>query len=191
MQVCLRATRRAAVLLSLCCAAFPAHAVLVDETQSFFVSVDGNDANPGTRAAPFATIRLGVLAAMSPVKKNVLIGAGTYTGPTIVLPNGVSLYGGYDPASGWTRSPANVTTFNSTSTNGIGISILSYTAIGVVDGLTISTTTVGGAPSTSSIAVAINNSPGIALRYNTLLPGVPRAGATGASGSAGAEGNNG
>ena len=67
--------------------------------------VGGNDANPGTMAMPVATIARGIeLAASSGrVRMEVYVSAGTYM-ESVVLRNGVSIYGGYLATMGWARS---------------------------------------------------------------------------------------
>src|SRR5947209_20018922 len=103
MSAYLCAMRRAAVAVLLSFV-IPTGAwgALVDDTTAVFVAKTGNDANAGTLAAPFLTIAKGIASAGAG-KNNVLIGLGTYVESGHTLPNGVSLYGGFDPAAGWTR----------------------------------------------------------------------------------------
>ncbi len=73
---------------------------------AIFVSAAGNDANPGTRAQPKATIQAGLNAAATQSKRDVLVSAGNY--PTqISMPSNVGVFGGYAPGT-WGRASANL-----------------------------------------------------------------------------------
>ncbi len=76
---------------------------------SIFVATTGNDANPGTQLLPKLTINAGITAAFAGGKIAVLISAGNYAERVIFL-NGISLFGGYNAASSWSRSAANIVT---------------------------------------------------------------------------------
>ncbi|MCB9478178.1 MAG: putative metal-binding motif-containing protein [Deltaproteobacteria bacterium] len=72
-----------------------------DANGIFVDGASGNDAYPGTQAAPVATIQHGVdLAEGTADKKNVYIAGGTYTEDVVV--NAASIFGGYD-ATDWSR----------------------------------------------------------------------------------------
>ena len=80
--------------------------VFEDKNHAFFVAPTGDDANAGTRAAPFKTIQKGITTASAQglgadvyVQKT----ASGYSG-TITLASDVSLYGGYDQT--WLRTSA-------------------------------------------------------------------------------------
>jgi hypothetical protein len=79
------------------------------ESASIFVATSGNDINPGTKTQPKLTINAGIVAAISSGKTAVLISSGTYAERVTPL-NGISLYGGYNAASSWSRSPSNIIT---------------------------------------------------------------------------------
>ncbi len=85
-----------------------------DVTKAVFVDVfSGNDGNPGTMALPKQSIGSGIAAANAAVpKKSVYISKGTY-GETVTMADGVSLYGAYDAAAGWSRAAVNTTTIAS------------------------------------------------------------------------------
>ena len=70
------------------------------ERDATFASPSGNDANPGTRAKPKREIAAALVAAATGKKRYVLVAFGSY-GP-VSLSSGISVYGGYDPAS-WQR----------------------------------------------------------------------------------------
>lgn len=74
--------------------------LLSDET-GIFVAKSGNDADPGTRAAPVLTIATGIALADA-ADKAVFIAAGDYSESILT---GVSLFGGYE-SLGWTRDLA-------------------------------------------------------------------------------------
>jgi hypothetical protein len=81
-------------------------APLPTDDNGIFVSVQGNDANPGTKANPVATINHGVELASSAVKF-VFVSAGEYAEE---VETDVSLFGGYRPGY-WTRNiDSNITT---------------------------------------------------------------------------------
>jgi len=83
---------------------------------SVFVSVTGNDANPGTKAAPKRTVSAGIAEAVKSARGAVLISGGQFPERPIIV-NGINLYGAYD-ASSWQRSDVNVTWISGGATNG-------------------------------------------------------------------------
>ena len=76
---------------------------------SIFVTPSGDDVNPGTIALPKQTIIGGINAATGDGFTSVLISAGTYS-ERVILSNGISLYGGYNSATAWSRSASNLIT---------------------------------------------------------------------------------
>lgn len=150
-----------------------------DVTAAYFVSPAGSDSNPGTRAAPFRTIRRGIEASVThPCRYQVLVAAGTYA-ETVLLASGVSLWGGYDPVT-WARSPANTTTI--ASPTAVGLVVTEYASEGYVEGFTI-TSSAAQAPGESSRAVLLRNvTAPLYVRYDRLVGGN---GATGLVGTVG------
>ena len=71
------------------------------EGDAVFVSPTGSDQNPGTKARPKREISAAVEAARTGRKPYVLVAFGSYG--RVTLASGVSIFGGYDPAS-WARS---------------------------------------------------------------------------------------
>jgi hypothetical protein len=167
-------------------------AALVDDTQAFFVdTVTGNDGNAGTMAAPFKTIGAGVTAAnASGSKKRVLVSKGTYN-QAVTLPNGVSLYGGFDAAAGWSRAAANTTTIAATpaASQIYPLTISSCSAGCFVDGFTISAGNAGAG--LNSVAVFVLNSAGARISNNTIVAGNGGAGVQGGPTPATPAGGNG
>jgi hypothetical protein len=158
-----------------------------------FVSAAGSDSDDGTRDAPLRTITAGLALAASSGKTRVNVAQGTY--PEIVqLRSGISLYGGYDPAT-WDRAPA---TFLST----IGPPpppALTETAIAVlgdsvfdltIDGFTIRSGDAvagGGAPEQSAYGIVLTNAR-VTISGNHIIAGNGVAGETGFDGLAGQNG---
>ena len=70
------------------------------ERDATFASPGGNDANPGTREKPKREIAAALAAAATGKKRYVLVAFGSYR--QVSLSSGISIYGGYDPAS-WQR----------------------------------------------------------------------------------------
>ena len=77
----------------------------VDGTTSnaVFVATNGDDLDPGTRAAPKATLPAALAAAES-AGKDVYVGIGTYFETAgVQLLTDVSIFGGYDTTTNWTQ----------------------------------------------------------------------------------------
>ncbi|MDP1917716.1 MAG: hypothetical protein Q8L14_15850 [Myxococcales bacterium] len=80
-------------------------------TNGVFVSLTGDDTNPGTREDPVLTIDEGIRKAVSQNKRDVYVSSGAFTGP-LVITNlaGKNIAGGYQPtALRWTRASTNTT----------------------------------------------------------------------------------
>jgi hypothetical protein len=163
-----------------------------DASAAVFVSPGGNDANPGTRALPKLTVGAALSLAGTSGKTQVLLDQGVYTG-TVQLVSGISLYGGYSSAGGWSRSAANVSEIRGTTPSGgtlrgvTGDSIMSPTTL---DRLKITTTNAPpGAISTYALYCA--SCPAIVVKNSTLTPGNGSGGGAGAAGTTGAGGGTG
>jgi hypothetical protein len=164
--------------------------VLEDSASAFFVSPAGNDANPGTRAQPFATIQRAIDAAdVAGASGDVYVAAGDYA-ESLVLKSRVSVYGGFDPVT-WIRDTAQ---FRPAITGGPTAVLGIETDLVVLEGLAITAadaTASGG----SSIGVLLANSTGVVVRGNWITAGAGAAGANGttggAAGSPGSDGSGG
>jgi hypothetical protein len=77
------------------------------ETDAVFVSPNGNDANPGTRAQPKREIQAAIDAAKASVGRYVLVADGSYQ--HVKAATSVSIYGGYDP-NDWSQRSASLKT---------------------------------------------------------------------------------
>jgi hypothetical protein len=105
---------------------------------SIFVAPLGNDNASGLYGFPRRTIAAGITAATQRGFATVLVAAGVYAGG-LTLANGISIYGGYDPAN-WSRSYANLSTIqqNTVSATMIGLRADNITLATVVDGFRVS-----------------------------------------------------
>lgn len=89
----------------------------IDLANAYFVSANGLDSNPGTRAAPFLTIQHGITAAFDDATRHtVAVAAGTYA-VSVSLIDGISVYGQYKDGT-WTRAPDNATVIDGSSAVG-------------------------------------------------------------------------
>ena len=167
-----------------------------DIAESFFVSKTGDDSrNPGTMATPFLTIQKGIdAAAASSVKKNVLVSRGTYN-EAVTLKAGVSIFGQYDAARGWTRVPApidgNETIISSPTT--VGLIAANYTnpTTGYIDSFTIIAADARS-PVYSSRAMILDAVTGsLVVRNNKIVAGNGTSGTNGAAGANGVAGSPG
>jgi len=160
-----------------------------DIAKSFFVALSGSDANPGTMAAPFRSIQTAInSAAAHGAKKHVLVGRGNYL-ESVTLADGVSLFGQYDAAGGWSRSASNTTSITSSET--VAVSVANYLGTGAIEGFTISSGNAA-APGTSSRAIVLEQAgSGLSIRHNSIVVGDGASGVAGSHGTAGAAGGNG
>jgi hypothetical protein len=159
-------------------------------TAAVFVSgALGNDADPGTLSQPKATLAAAIAQAVIE-GKDVYVDEGTYAVGTLTLASGVSLYGQFDAASGWSRSPSNTTFLQGGTTAVLAQGITATTHL---EGFTI--LSAGAGPGGSSYGVRVVSGSGdMVIRYNTIIAGAGgagTAGAPGANGAAGGDGGNG
>lgn len=165
-----------------------------DISKAIFVSTGGSDFNPGTMAAPKATINNALAAAQTGSKDYVIVSNGTYDG-RVDLVSGKSIYGGYSAANGWARGPFYVSTIRSTAPTGsplrqialFGSSITGTTRVDRMRIETLGTTS----PGVSNYAVYCTSCSGLALSNNIIVAGGAGAGTTGSPGSTGTNGNAG
>ncbi|MGN6110501.1 MAG: hypothetical protein ACTHU0_35690 [Kofleriaceae bacterium] len=163
-----------------------------DAAAAIFVAANGDDAAPGTKEQPMATINGGLARAASVGKTQVYVSNGVYVG-RVTLRNGISIYGGFSRSNQWKRSNAYVSTIRS-STLGNGrmtaLEGVDITAPTVVDELTIETTSTTSTGA-SNYAVYCTRCSGLALRNNIITAGAAGLGSIGANGAIGANGNGG
>ncbi|MHB8876239.1 MAG: hypothetical protein ACYC8T_21315 [Myxococcaceae bacterium] len=147
---------------------------------TFVDPVGGDDANPGTRAAPVKSLAAGAGKA----RPQLLLAVGTHPGP-LTVSNGVSLYGGYAADAGWTR------TASSRSVIQGGLVVLGPRAAPLVlDALHVRAPNAlePGAP---SVAVHLTDVASSELRRCRLEAGLGADGESGDAGTAGPAGANG
>jgi hypothetical protein len=162
-----------------------------DVTAAIFVAVEGSDANPGTMAAPLATVTAGISKAQSTGKTQIYVSNGTYNG-RVTLVNGISIYGGYSKTNGWARNAGYVATVTDSTVNGgrvsamEGSNIISATTI---DRLQITTGAASGT-GVSNYAFYCNACSALTLKNSTIQAGNGSAGVVGSAGSNGASASN-
>ncbi len=157
-----------------------------DVTKAIFVATAGDDLFAGTRAQPVRTLAEGVRRAAL-AGKQVYVAAGVYTSDTLVVSNGVSVYGGYNAAD-WSRSDANsvlLTVANATAVH----------ASNIVTGTTLDHLTLQGAdaviPGMSAYGVVAIDSAGLIIRRCSIRAGHGGSGVSGVAGVVGADGGAG
>lgn len=168
-----------------------------DMAYGIFVATTGTDsATCGlTFLDPCATINQGILrAAQTPTRGDVYVQAGVYAG-TVVLINGVNIYGGYD--ANWQR--ASHTTTGHTVTISGGLDNLTggdnqYIAIrahGLIVPTLVADVRIEGPDATGSVAGNGKSSYAVHVDgANVSLTRVTIVGGNGASGDAGVSGSN-
>ena len=161
-------------------------------TKLLFVAATGNDGNPGTRVAPFATISAALLAASANASiTGIAVSDGTYN-ERIELVDGKSIYGGYLSGSNWTRAIAPLPRITGEYISGrrealIADSITTATTIEFLELLTPNVTTSGD----SNYGARISNSTALVMRRLNINVGNGANAASGTNGSAGANGIDG
>ncbi len=167
-----------------------------DVALGIFVSKNGKNSNPGTRALPKLTIQAGIDAAAAAAKRDVYVATGVY-GESIKLPAGVSVYGGYNGDFGlrdaivyetaiigqqWSAGKPGAVNLEGIVGAGEKTQFNGFTVFGA-DNL---------APGKSSYSIYIRNCDGRAVvRNNRILSGSGGDGASGAKGADGSTGPNG
>src|SRR6267143_150694 len=167
----------------------PAHVVirvLEDKAHVLWVAPTGDDANPGTRAAPKHSIQAAIDAANAGgLGADVYVASGTYAG-SLTLRANVSVYGGFSPTTFLRDAAANPTVVDGSTTAVSGQAANALT----VDGLTIRSADAAPAGE-SSIALLLNNSGSVVVSRNTITAGAGAGGAPGSSGVPGLPGADG
>lgn len=111
-----------------------------DISRALFVDIlGGNDNNPGTKDLPLASINAALTELAASSNSNldhIYVSRGTYE-ESILLVDGVSIFGGYNAQDGWTRSAGNVVT------------VSGATIIGEQDRVTISGTSLNASAPTA------------------------------------------
>ena len=151
---------------------------------AIYVSPTGSDLAPGTQVSPVLTIGKGIQLAAA-AGTQVDVAEGIYA-ETLSLASGVSVYGGYVPAAGWTRDPVGHPTIISGGTT----AVIGDTDNGIrLDGLVIRSADAGAGG--SSIAVFLSNCVAVTLAACRLEVGNGGPGADGGVGTTGSVGGGG
>jgi len=149
----------------------------IDDGVGVFVDgANGNDANPGTKEAPFKTLAKGIAAAGA--LPRVYVCATTYAEDlSLTQANAVSIYGGLQCGS-WTYDG---------SMPVVGKSTVAARVDGVTKPVVLSDLTFlaapGAADGESSVAAFVTGSADVTLRRVKLRPGAGKDGAAGSTGS--------
>ena len=153
-----------------------------------YVSAAGSDAGDGTISAPLRTIAAGLTLAQSSGKTRVNVAAGTY--PELVqLRSGISLYGGYDPAT-WNRAPATFISTVGPASSGEAIAMIGDLVFNLtIDGFTIRSGNAAG-PEASAYGLILTNAR-ITISGNHIIAGDGVGGLHGFDGIAGVDGSAG
>ncbi len=153
-----------------------------DEQKAIFASPLGDDANPGTKAAPKRQIQAAVSAADA-AGKHVYAAAGEYA--RVVLISRVEIYGGYGPEN-WNRI-AGLTTSIAGSPEGV---YGDKAANVVLQHLTVRGSTLPGAGA-SAYGIRLVHESNVRLERVAVIAGDGALGAFGATGETGFPGQEG
>ena len=158
-----------------------------DIARAIFVASWGLEANPGTPEAPKNTIASAIAAVQAdPNKSEIYVSSGTYA-ETVVLVDGISIYGGYDGTANWSRSFGNTATIDGDTIAVIGQSITQITVLDLLTILSADNTSQGG----NSVGVYLAGSEQVRLRNLTIVAGAGGAGIAGIVGAQGLAGLDG
>jgi hypothetical protein len=161
-----------------------------DESDGIFVSVaTGNDANDGTRDNPVRTISQGLALAVDGGQHALYVSVGTYSqgGVTLNLVEGISIYGGYNHATDWSRSSSNIAILSG------GVKAIAATNVVAdtrLDLLTLRSANASSAGSSSYVVFA-TGSDGLEVSNCAIEAGNGRAGTSGVDGTVGDSGDPG
>jgi hypothetical protein len=155
-----------------------------DETKAIFVAPPpiGSLQGDGSKAQPVTSL-VAALQLAQTAGKDIYIAGGAYTEASpIVLVSGVSIYGGYDAANGWSRDDDHVPTIT------IGTAVWWY--VMKADGIAATTKldrisvlgVEGGQPGATSVALLALQSPGLVISNCTFQAALGTAGAAGLNG---------
>jgi len=154
-----------------------------DASRAWFVADSGSDTADGTKARPKKTIQAAIDAATG-TRVHVYVSVGTYN-ETVTLRDGVSVYGGYDVATGWARSANNVVTIQGGS---VGLFADGISRRTVVDRITVRSGNGSGIDSSSYAMVCRNSSSALEFLHVAWVAGNGADGLYGSSGTPGPDG---
>ncbi|TVR04524.1 MAG: hypothetical protein EA398_01865 [Deltaproteobacteria bacterium] len=162
------------------------------ENLAVFVAANGSTSSTcGSRTSPCRTIALGIQRATGDGQRgrpHIYVAAGTYN-EQVTLPNGVSLWGGFNSSFSLWNPSASVSRI--VSPTPIGVLVDGRSTAGTLAGFRIETAD-GNASNASARAIVLRNvTATFTVERNDLRPGAGRAGTSGSSGGNGNRGNNG
>ena len=138
----------------------------------------------GTMGDPLADVQAAIdLAWATPGIDHVYVSAGTYDGE-LVLRDGVSVWGGYDAADGWSRAAANVTAFHNSAAGAEGLVAVRAELLAQKTILGDVIVTTGTAPAgMHNYGIKVYQADQLRLERVQVQAGAGGAGAVGANGS--------
>jgi hypothetical protein len=155
-----------------------------NKSKAVFVDVNsGSDNGQGSQNSPYKSIGKGISVASANGKNQVLVSQGAYIGQ-IVLKNGVSIYGGYNKADGWSRGFANTVQLTGDTKMVVASNITKSTTLDRVIVAAYSNASLGG----TSYGLFLTNADKLTVSNCTVTAGD---GGIGSAGSIGSKGNNG
>ena len=157
-----------------------------DLARSVFVAPSGSDGAAGTRMAPMQTIGAAIQRARTDGGVAVLIADGVYA-ETLALVSGVSLFGGYNDAAGWTRDPDSPALRAEVTAVGLAVRAEAMALPTAIESLRLHALT-GLAPGTTTVALLAVAGDSLRIRHAEL---VAERGVAGPSGLPGAPGTSG
>jgi hypothetical protein len=159
---------------------------LGDVEHGVFVSGVGDDHNSGTISAPKRTLAAGVAAAVEQ-KADVYVTEGVFP-ETLVVADGVSVFGGYSPS--WQRSPSHVTKIigeEPAAVAAVAAKITTPTTLQLLSLVPEEAKTQG----TTSYGLRGVGSPALVLDHVTIVAAPGTSGNRGSTGQTGASGDPG
>jgi hypothetical protein len=160
-----------------------------DAPNRYFVAIDGDDDNDGTREAPFASVSFAVDATEQVENREIYVQSGRYTGG-IVVRTPLELHGGYDSGT-WERSPGSYSRIRDTAGPALGIISAADVTISGFEFYSREFGGLGAPDSLSRIAVSVEYSENVVFRDNRIVAGHADDGVDGKDGVSGANGQAG
>ncbi len=161
-------------------------------SMAVFVSPSGDDASPGTPILPMATVGGAILRAIATGRIEVYLDSGMYV-ERVELAAGISLYGGYASAAGWSRSAANVSEIHHAAVVDGRMSALQCVSVATptrIDRVRVTTADVNEI-GISNYGVWARNCAGLEIRNSAIVAGSGGPGSSGSPGVTGSFGNPG
>ena len=164
-----------------------------DASLALFVALGGDDANDGTRAAPLRTVGAAVTkAVLDGGIQHIYVASGQYD-ETVILADGISIWGGFSQSADWQRGSDNVTEIHGVA-DASG-DIVTVHAAGITKRTVVADVSIVSAaatvPGASSIGVFVDGSAGLTLERLLVEAGLGAPGADGADGLDGDPGGDG